>query len=218
MVVGCARPFVRRRLSGSSSPSGYRRLVAEIDWNPDLYLEAIRQEIPRFDEFQYAVAEATRRVDARAVLELGVGTGETARRVRALHPRASWTGIDASETMLARAREALPAADLRRRRLEDPLPDGPYDLVVSALAVHHLPAEGKRDLFRRVAAVVAAGGVFVLGDVVVPERREDAQIEIDWVVDLPDSAEDQLAWLREAGFDADIVWSHRDLAVIRAIP
>jgi tRNA (cmo5U34)-methyltransferase len=192
--------------------------VAEIDWNPDLYLEAIRQEIPRFDEFQYAVAEATRRVDARAVLELGVGTGETARRVRALHPRASWTGIDASETMLARAREALPAADLRRRRLEDPLPDGPYDLVVSALAVHHLPAEGKRDLFRRVAAVVAAGGVFVLGDVVVPERREDAQIEIDWVVDLPDSAEDQLAWLREAGFDADIVWSHRDLAVIRAIP
>jgi tRNA (cmo5U34)-methyltransferase len=192
--------------------------VAEIDWNPDLYLEAIRREIVRFDDFQDAVAEATRRVDARAVLELGVGTGETARRVRALHPRASWTGIDASGTMLARARETLPDADLRRRRLEDPLPDGPYDLVVSALAVHHLPAEGKRDLFRRVAAVVAAGGVFVLGDVVVPEHAEDAQIEIDWVVDLPDSAEDQLAWLREAGFDADIVWSHRDLAVIRAIP
>jgi tRNA (cmo5U34)-methyltransferase len=192
--------------------------VAEIDWNPDLYLEAIRREIVRFDDFQDAVAEATRRVDARAVLELGVGTGETARRVRALHPRASWTGIDASETMLARARETLPDADLRRRRLEDPLPDGPYDLVVSALAVHHLPAEGKRDLFRRVAAVVAAGGVFVLGDVVVPKRRKDAQIEIDWVVDLPDSSEDQLAWLREAGFDADIVWSHRDLAVIRATP
>jgi tRNA (cmo5U34)-methyltransferase len=189
-----------------------------MDWNPDLYLEAIRREIPRFDDFQDAVAEATRRVDARAVLELGVGTGETARRVRALHPRASWTGIDASEPMLARARETLPDADLRPRRLEDPLPDGPFDLVVSALAVHHLPAEGKRDLFRRVAGVVAPSGVFVLGDVVVPERAEDAQIEIDWVVDLPDSSEDQLAWLREAGFDADIVWSHRDLAVIRAIP
>jgi tRNA (cmo5U34)-methyltransferase len=187
-----------------------------MDWDPDLYLEAIRQEIPRFDDFQDAVAEATRRVDARAVLELGIGTGETARRVRALHPRAAWTGIDASETMLARAREALPDADLRPRRLEDPLPDGPFDLVVSALAVHHLRAEGKRDLFRRVVSVLEAGGTFVLGDVVVPERPEDAEIEIDWVVDLPDSAADQLAWLREGGFAAEVVWSHRDLAVIHA--
>jgi len=35
-------------------------------------------------------------------------------------------------------------------------------------------------------------------------------------VDLPDSAADQLAWLREAGFAAEVVWSHRDLAVIHA--
>jgi tRNA (cmo5U34)-methyltransferase len=175
-----------------------------------------RLEIPRFDEFQDAVAEATRHVDARSVLELGVGTDETARRVRAFHPGASWTGIDASQTMLARAREALPDADLRLGRLEHELPEGPFDLVVSALAVHHLPPKGKRELFRRVASVVAGGGSFVLGDVVVPERPEDAQIEIDWVVDLPDSAADQLVWLRDAGFDADVVWSHRDLAVIQA--
>jgi len=57
----------------------------------------------------------------------------------------------------------------------------------------------------------------VLGDVVVPERPEDAQIEIDWVVDLPDRAEDQLVWLDSAGFDAMLVWSQRDLAVIRAV-
>jgi tRNA (cmo5U34)-methyltransferase len=77
-------------------------------------------------------------------------------------------------------------------------------------------ADGKRDLFRRVAAVLHPGGRFVLGDVVVPERAADAQIEIDWVVDLPDSAADQLTWLREAGFDAELVWTNRDLAVIRA--
>jgi tRNA (cmo5U34)-methyltransferase len=187
-----------------------------MEWNPDVYLGAIRVEIPRFDELQDAVAEATRAVEAHAVLELGVGTGETARRVHALHPRASWAGIDASEAMLAHAREALPDADLRLGRLEDELPEGPFDLVVSALAVHHLPADGKRDLFRRVASVLDPGGVFVLGDVVVPEKPEDAQIEIDWVVDLPDSVSDQLSWLREAGFAAGVVWSHRDLAVLRA--
>ncbi|HEY4620817.1 MAG TPA: class I SAM-dependent methyltransferase [Gaiellaceae bacterium] len=191
--------------------------MAEMEWDPDLYLRTIREEIPRFDEFQDAVAAATGGVEAHAVLELGVGTGETARRVRLVHPDASWTGIDASAPMLARARETLPDADLHVSRLEDPLPGGPFDLVVSALAVHHLPAEGKQGLFRRIAAIVRPGGLFVLGDVVVPERPEDAQIEIDWVVDLPDRAEDQLVWLDSAGFDAVLVWSHRDLAVIRAV-
>lgn len=190
--------------------------VAEVEWDPDVYPSEIRVEISGFDQFQDAVAAATVGGEVGAVLELGVGTGETARRVRALHPEASWTGIDASPAMLARAREALPDADLRDSRLEDPLPEGPFDLVVSALAVHHLDGAGKRDLFRRVAAVLRPGGRFVLGDVVVPERPEDAQIPIDWVVDLPDRVDDQLAWLRKAGFDADLVWSRRDLGVIRA--
>jgi tRNA (cmo5U34)-methyltransferase len=190
--------------------------VAELDWDPDLYPEGIRAEIESYDLFQDVVAQATLGIEARSVLELGVGTGETARRVLALHPDASWTGIDASEAMLGHARRALPEAQLRRQRLEDPLPEGSFDLVVSALAVHHLDAGDKRELFRRVGQVLRPDGWFVLGDVVVPERPEDAQIEIDWVTDLPDSAASQLEWLSDAGFDAELVWSHRDLAVIRA--
>ena len=190
--------------------------VADVEWDPELYLREIRIEIPRFDDFQDAVAEATVGISVHTVLELGVGTGETARRVRALHPDAFWTGIDASEAMLGHARRALRDAQLRRQRLEDPLPEGPFDLVVSALAVHHLDAGGKRELFRRVGQVLRPEGWFVLGDVVVPERPEDAQIEIDWVSDLPDSAANQLEWLSDAGFEAELVWSHRDLAVIKA--
>jgi tRNA (cmo5U34)-methyltransferase len=191
--------------------------MADVEWDPDRYLTEIRAEIAGYDELQDAVARATAGLEVRAVLELGVGTGQTARRVRGLHPRATWTGIDANASMLARAREALPDADLRRSRLEDPLPDGSYDLVVSALAVHHLNGAGKRDLFHRIGEALRRGGVFVLGDVVVPDRPEDALIEIDWVVDLPDRAADQLEWLEEAGFEPELVWTHRDLAVIRAV-
>jgi tRNA (cmo5U34)-methyltransferase len=190
--------------------------MAEIEWDPDRYLDEIRAEIAGYDEFQEAVARATKGVEVHDVLELGVGTGETALRVRGLHPHATWTGIDASDSMLERAREALPDADLRKGRLEELLPAGPFDLVVSALAVHHLDGAGKRDLFRRIGAVMRQGGVFVLGDVVVPDRPEDAEIEIDWVVDLPDRADDQLEWLDAAGFDAEHVWSRRDLTVLRA--
>jgi len=190
--------------------------VTQWHWNPDTYLDEMLAEIPVFPEFQERAAEATEGANAETILELGIGTGETTRRVLARHPGARLTAIDSSPEMLERARSAYPDADLRLSRLEDPLPEGPFDLVFSALAVHHLDGAGKRDLFRRVAEVVRPGGRFVLADVVVPEREEDAQIPIDWVMDLPDRADDQLEWLRDAGFEAEAVWTFKDLAVIRA--
>jgi tRNA (cmo5U34)-methyltransferase len=188
--------------------------VNDVDWDPETYLAEMLEEIPGYEELQEAVATATDGLTFGTVLELGTGTGETALRVLARHPGARWTGIDASEPMHNRARERLPGADLRLARLEDPLPEGPFDLVISALAVHHLDAEAKRGLFERVARVTDA---FVLGDVVVPERPEDAVIDIDGVYDVPSSVAEQLSWLREAGFDADATFVRADLAVFRAL-
>ncbi len=190
--------------------------MSEWEWDPDTYLAQMAAEIPGYEELQEAVLAATADVRATRVLELGTGTGETALLVRARHPEASWVGIDASEPMLARARERLPDADLRPARLEDELPPGPFDLVVSALAVHHLDGAGKRDLFARVARVLRPGGVFALGDVVVPAAGLEGPIEIDWVLDTPDSVDDQLAWLRAAGFEAEASSVRVDLAVFRA--
>jgi tRNA (cmo5U34)-methyltransferase len=180
------------------------------EWNPDTYLAEMQAEIPGYDELQAAVAAA---VEGRRILELGTGTGETAVRILERIPDAAWTGIDADEGMLGRARERLPHADLRLARLEDPLPEGPFDVVVSVLAVHHLDGDAKRDLFTRVSRI---SDVFVLGDLVVPERPEDAVIEVDWVYDLPSSVADQLAWLREAGFEAEADHVRPDLAVFVA--
>jgi tRNA (cmo5U34)-methyltransferase len=173
-------------------------------------------EVPGYAELEERLAAATAGLDVRTVLELGIGTGETARRVLAVHPGAQLTGIDASEAMLGRARDSFPEAELHLARLEDSLPAGPFDLVVSALVVHHLDGGGKRDLFRRIHDVVAPGGRFVLGDVVVPEDPNDAQIEIDWVTDLPDRLDDQVRWLRAVGFRAEPVWARKDLAVVVA--
>lgn len=186
------------------------------EWNPETYLDEMLVEIPGYEELQDVVAAATDGIAARDVLELGTGTGETAMRVLERHPGARWTGIDASEAMLARALERLPNLELRVSRLEDPLPAGPFDLVVSTLAVHHLDGAAKRDLFGRVAGVLRPGGRFVLGDVVVPRAGETGAIEIDWVMDLPDTVADQLAWLEAAGFTATAVDVRSDLAVFTA--
>jgi tRNA (cmo5U34)-methyltransferase len=184
--------------------------VSGYDWNPDTYIDEMRAEVPGYEELQDAVAGA---VDGATILELGTGTGETALRILAHRPGARWTGIDANEAMLARAHERLPDAVLIRQKLEDPLPPGPFDAVVSVLAVHHLDGERKRDLFRRVAEVT---DTFVLGDLVVPERPEDAVVEVDWVMDVPSSVPEQLEWLREAGFDAEATYVRPDLAVFVA--
>ncbi|HEU5243017.1 MAG TPA: class I SAM-dependent methyltransferase [Gaiellaceae bacterium] len=190
--------------------------MGEWEWNPDTYLAEMAAEIPGYEELQEAVVAATADVHATRVLELGTGTGESALRMQALHPHARWLGIDSSEAMLARARERLPDADLRLQRLEDELPPGPFDLVVSALAVHHLDGAGKRELFSRVADVLRPGGRFVLGDVVVPPAGQQGPIYIDRVMDLPDSVDDQLAWLRDAGLEAEASSVRVDLAVFRA--
>jgi len=184
-------------------------------WDPESYLDTMHAEIADYDELQTQAVAATG-ANARRILELGVGTGETARRVLAAHPTAHLTAIDSSPEMLERAREVLPGADLQRARLEDPLPEGPFDLVVSTLAVHHLDGRGKQDLFRRVAAVLEPGGRFVLADLVVPDNEDDVVTDVDWEYDLPSRAEEQLQWLRDAGLDAETVWAYKDLAVIRA--
>ncbi len=105
---------------------------------------------------------------------------------------------------------------LRVADLLDPLPEGPFDLVVSALAIHHLDGPGKAELFRRVAAVVAPGGRFVLGDVVLPEDPANAVTPLSDGYDKPSTLSDQVRWLEAAGLEPTLVWEGDDLAVLTA--
>src|SRR5919204_2427061 len=190
--------------------------MGDFEFMPEGYLESMLEEVPGYLELQQETVRATAGLEAARILELGTGTGETARRVLAHHPGAHLVGIDSSRHMLEEAGRTLPDADLCVRRLQDPLPEGPFDLVFSTLAVHHLDSAGKADLFRRVAAALAPGGRFVLADVVVPERPEDAVIPCTPGFDLPDPVPDQLEWLRAAGLEARVAWARRDLAVLVA--
>jgi tRNA (cmo5U34)-methyltransferase len=187
-------------------------------WRPEAYLGEIRAEIPLYDELQERAVQATAGRTVTSMLELGVGTGETAKRLLALHPEATLVGVDGNDAMLTAAQALLPETrvDLHLRQLEDSLPEGSFDLVVSVLAVHHLRGEGKAELFGRVAETLEPGGLFVLADVVVPERQEDAIVPVEEGFDFPDRLPDQLEWLRTAGLEPEVVWSRQDLAVVRA--
>ena len=121
-------------------------------WDPDTFLALMHKTLPDYERLQEETDVATG-TDAQRILELGTGSGETTRRVLARHPAAVLVGLDASSEILDHARAALPAdrVELRVGRQEDPLPDGPFDVIVSVLTVHHLDGAGKAKLFRRIA-------------------------------------------------------------------
>jgi tRNA (cmo5U34)-methyltransferase len=177
-------------------------MSAQFHMDPETYLEEIRADVPRYDDLQTATIEAIPFAPGR-VLELGVGTGETTRRLLERHPDAEVTGLDSQPEMVFKAREH--GIEVRLARMQDPLPDGPWDLVISVLSVHHLNADQKRDLFRRVRGQAHA---FVMGDVVVAEPQIAS---LEEGVDLPSRAEDMAEWC-----GGEIVWRGDDLAVIRA--
>jgi tRNA threonylcarbamoyl adenosine modification protein (Sua5/YciO/YrdC/YwlC family) len=192
----------------------------EWGFDPETYAETVRAEIPAYEKFQeLVVLAAYAEWHGGRVLELGTGTGETAHRLLERLPDAELVCVDESAEMLATAAANLPTekVELTQGRLQDPLPPGSFDLVVSALAIHHLDPHEKPDLFARIRAALAPGGRFVLADVIVPDDPADAMIPLTPGYDKPSPLADQLHWLHEAGFrSVDVAWHHDDLAIVVA--
>ena len=162
--------------------------MAQFDWTPEVYLERIRAEIPGYDELQEQSVAAIPFAPER-VLELGMGTGETTRRLIEAHPDAWVIGLDASPDMVFRARKSYD--DVQLARIEDPLPDGPWDLVISVLSVNQLADEKKQALFRRVREHARS---LVIGDLFVGNQLTDV---VEWC-------------------QGEVTWKQGDLAVVRA--
>lgn len=140
--------------------------MGQFDWTPEIYLERIRAQIPRYDELQDEAIAAIPFAPER-VLELGMGTGETTRRLIEAHPDAWVIGLDASPDMVFRARQSYD--DVQLARMEDPLPDGPWDLVISVLSVNQLDDKQTQALCRRVSEQSRA---FVVGDLFEPHKLQ----------------------------------------------
>jgi len=162
--------------------------MGQFDWTPEVYLERIRSQVPRYDELQEETIAAIPFPPER-VLELGMGTGETTRRLIEAFPDAWVIGLDSSPDMVFRARQTYD--DVQLARMEDPLPDGPWDLVISVLSMGDLDDTQLQSLCRRVKDQSRS---FVVGDTFTPERLNNL---VDWS-------------------GGEITWQTDDLAVVAA--
>jgi SAM-dependent methyltransferase len=202
---------------------------APSEWSdPGRVAEYLSREIPHRVTAEQMLLEALPpRVDR--FLDLGSGDGRMVALVRSRHPDARAVGLDASEPMLARAADRFeddPRVEFHAHDLGLPLTvEGPFDAVVSGLAIHHLEDERKRALFGEVRALLAPGGVFANLDLVSPAspqiherfRREIGRIEDDPSDRLADLCK-QLSWLRDAGFsEVDCHFKWLELALLVAL-
>lgn len=197
--------------------------------------------IPCFDDFYGSALQQIPfgQDEAFDVLDLGAGTGLLAGLIAQRFPKARLTLIDIAEEMLGRARERFAdRADVRIIAADYSATDlpGRFDVVASALSIHHLEHDEKRALFRRILHALNPGGVFVnADDVLAPSTRLHAEYHAEWkrqagalgckekeIAAAEDRQKhdrlapllDQLRWLNDAGFaDVDCYYKYLTFSV-----
>lgn len=177
----------------------------------------VRSFVPRYpdESFRY--------------LNVGAGDGRLDEVLLERFTAAKATLIDGSHLMVERAMERLqrfgPRASAVRGDLASPAwteaLEPPFDLVVSTIAVHNLADPGRiRKLYAEIYDVVADGGFFMNFDYVRAPSLRVREL-VNWASGDPEagylsrstggqasgSLDEQLGWLREAGFaPVDCFW------------
>jgi tRNA (cmo5U34)-methyltransferase len=197
--------------------------------------------IPEMQQYYGAAVWAMETaVPKPAILDVGAGTGLLSAFLLEKFPDARLTLMDISENMLDLAKKRFATrpdteyivCDYSRSEL-----GGPYDLVCSALSIHHLSPEDKRCLFGRIYCALKPGGMFVNADQAEGETPYFTQRYLDYwnnflrsgpmteaqhaeiqkrrdTLDRNEKLSEQLTWLKDAGFaDVDVVYRNRTFIV-----
>lgn len=137
----------------------FNLIAEEYDKNRRLF-------IPCFDGFY---EETTRFIAAnmtspKRILDLGAGTGLLSQFWFRHFPSTEYVLVDIADEMLNVAKrrfEGVKNVEYCVMDYSKRFPQGAFDVIMSALSIHHLEDEEKRQLFARIYEALPAGGVFV---------------------------------------------------------
>jgi len=219
----------------SSIRDTFDRLANEYD---DLKLCVI----PGYGQVQELALRYATTTACRYVLELGCGTGEWAGAFLRARPETTYVAVEFAAKMRDLAAARLGTYGERFRVIDGDLnaalPPGPFDLVVSFFAIHHVG--DKQRLVRDTFGSLTPGGAFLYADITVAADPVLERAFLDgWVAfmetagldpqripyvladhrenDLAECSATQLSYLRSAGFaPAEIIWSWEKFALFYA--
>lgn len=198
------------------------------------YDAARKQLIPCFDDFYGTAVELIpfSKNDKIKVLDIGAGTGLFASLVTEKYKKAELTLYDVSGKMLEEAKKRFESSDLEIKYVEKDYfkeeIEGEYDLIISALSIHHLSHSEKQKLFSKLFSVLKESGIFINADQALGESPEiEKAYQTFWLEkvkendvseaslssalermkeDQMSTLSDQLKWLKQANFSEVNCW------------
>jgi tRNA (cmo5U34)-methyltransferase len=209
------------------------------------YDNFIKKVVPGYEEMHKSVMKLLKypKDSELNVLDLGIGTGKTAKAILDNFPKATIVGYDISPNMLSLAKKHLAIYKRRVKFIEGDIKDvlfnKKYDACVSVLAIHHLNLREKGELYKKIFQALKDEGIFVNGEVVKQKtKQEEDKVRGEWEnilvknlgkkealekielfkkEDLPDKLSDQIRLLKESGFHkVEETWNYSIYSVFFA--
>ena len=125
-----------------------------------------RKFIPCFDDYYKTTTKfiASNIEQPKRILDLGAGTGLLSYFWYLNYPESEYVLVDIADDMLNVARKRFAGIDNMSYQVLDyssGLPDGDFDVIASALSIHHLEHEEKEKLFAQIYDKLPTGGLFI---------------------------------------------------------
>jgi ubiquinone/menaquinone biosynthesis C-methylase UbiE len=198
-----------RRLHGSGEKSATKEtkgLILNGGWRYDLMGWFVDTFVFRsqWRELRQKTADLASLQPGEQVLDVGCGTGTLAMEVaRKVGREGSVAGVDPSAEQISRARSKAARhnvpVDFQIGVIEQlPFPDQTFDVVLSTLMMHHLPAPLKRQGLAEIARVLKQGGRVIIADFKPKKERKGQATRFHAG---GSSMQDLAALIADAGFE-----------------
>ena len=190
--------------------------------------------VPHYEQLMHTLVEALpENFLPLKILDMGCGNGNVTAITLKTFPNAKYHLIDASSEMIRICQSRFQDVDIDfwEGYFENFQYDHkPYDFVTASFSFHHIDSEEKQKVFQEIYNALNPGGILAMSDLMISKSSEshsdlieewsefimsnnEDEEKLKWIMehyeafDKPDHYEDQISWLKDAGFSkVKIAW------------